>query len=39
MISETSIVVLNADLPVHGLKKGDVGTVVLVHAGGARLRG
>lgn len=34
MIPELESVVLNADLPEHGLKKGDIGTVVLVHRGG-----
>ena len=32
MIRELDNVVLAVDLPEHGLKKGDVGTVVLVHA-------
>ena len=31
MIREHDSVILMADLPDHGLKKGDVGTVVLVH--------
>ena len=31
MIKELDSVVLKVDLPEHGLKKGDVGTVVLVH--------
>ena len=31
MIRELDNVVLTVDLPEHGLKKGDVGTVVLVH--------
>ena len=31
MIRELDSVVLTTDLPEHGLKKGDVGTVVLVH--------
>lgn len=30
MINELESVVLKADLPEHGLKKGDLGTVVLV---------
>jgi Domain of unknown function (DUF4926) len=34
MIRELNSVVLACDLPEHGLKRGDVGTVVLVHAGG-----
>ena len=31
MIKELDNVVLTVDLPEHGLKKGDVGTVVLLH--------
>jgi hypothetical protein len=31
MIKEHDSVVLTVDLPEHGLKKGDVGTVVLLH--------
>jgi len=31
MIKELDSVVLTVDLPEHGLKKGDVGTVVLLH--------
>jgi len=31
MINELDSVVLKADLPDHGLKSGDIGTVVLVH--------
>ena len=34
MIKELDRIVLWADLPVHGLKKGDIGTVVLVHGSG-----
>jgi hypothetical protein len=34
MIEELSQVVLTEDVPEHGLKAGDVGTVVLVHRGG-----
>jgi hypothetical protein len=34
MIKELDRVVLAADLPEHGLKSGDVGTVVLVHREG-----
>ncbi len=34
MIKELDSVVLTSDLPEHGLKAGDVGTVVLVHAAG-----
>jgi hypothetical protein len=32
MISELDTVVLTEDLPEHGLKKGDPGSVVLLHA-------
>ena len=31
MIKELDTVVLTEDLPQHGLKAGDLGTVVLVH--------
>lgn len=31
MIKESDRVVLTADQPAHGLRPGDVGTVVLVH--------
>lgn len=31
MIKESDRVVLTADQPKHGLRSGDVGTVVLVH--------
>ena len=34
MINELDRVVLAADLPEHGLKSGDIGTVVLVHREG-----
>lgn len=34
MIQELDSVILTADLPEHGLKQGDIGTVVLVHRGG-----
>ena len=34
MIKELESVVLTTDLPEHGLAKGDIGTVVLVHEGG-----
>ncbi len=34
MIRELDSIVLACDLPEHGLKRGDVGTVVLVHPGG-----
>src|SRR3989442_13736235 len=35
MIKELDPVVLTASLPEHGLEAGDVGWVVMVHAGGA----
>jgi hypothetical protein len=35
MIKELDQVVLKTDLPEHGLQQGDIGTVVLVHQGGA----
>jgi Domain of unknown function (DUF4926) len=35
MIAELDSVVLAADLPDQGLRKGDIGTVVLVHQAGA----
>ena len=31
MIRELDTVVLTEDLPEHGLKRGDIGTVVLLH--------
>ncbi len=34
-IKELDAVALTGDLPAHGLKRGDVGTAVLVHDGGA----
>jgi hypothetical protein len=34
MIKELDTVVLTEDLPEHGLLRGDLGTVVLVHTGG-----
>jgi len=34
MIRELDTVVLTTDLPAHGLKRGDVGTIVLLHDGG-----
>jgi Domain of unknown function (DUF4926) len=34
MIDELTMVVLTADFPEHGLKAGDLGTVVLVHKHG-----
>jgi len=35
MIKELDSVILTADLPERGLRRGDVGTVVLVHRQGA----
>ena len=35
MIKELDQIVLTADLPEHGLQQGDIGTVVLIHQGGA----
>ncbi len=35
MIKELDPVILTKDLPEHGLKAGDVGWVVMMHAGGA----
>lgn len=32
MIRELDSIVLTIDVPAHGLKQGDVGTVVLIHA-------
>ena len=34
MMKELDTLVLTEDLPEHGLVRGDVGTVVLVHEGG-----
>lgn len=34
MIRDLETIVLTEDLPVHGLKRGDLGTVVLIHAAG-----
>ena len=34
-INELDAVALTCDLPKHGLVRGDVGTVVLVHGSGA----
>ncbi len=34
-LRELQSVVLTTDLPEHGLKRGDIGTIVLVHKGGA----
>ncbi len=35
MIKELDQIVLTKDLPEHGLQQGDIGTVVLIHQGGA----
>ncbi|MDW8309424.1 MAG: DUF4926 domain-containing protein [Verrucomicrobiales bacterium] len=35
MIEELDDVILGCDLPEHGLRAGDLGTVVLVHRDGA----
>ena len=34
MIEELDNVILTFDLPAHGLTRGDIGTVVLVHQAG-----
>jgi hypothetical protein len=34
IIEELEDVILTCDLPEHGLRRGDIGTVVLVHQGG-----
>ncbi len=34
MIRELESVVLTEDLPEHGLQRGDIGTIVLVHKNG-----
>ena len=34
-INELDAVALTGDLPAHGLKRGDVGTAVLMHGNGA----
>ncbi len=39
MIQELEDVILESDLPQNGLQRGDIGTVVLVHQGGGRVRG
>lgn len=33
MIQELEDIILECDLPEHGLRRGDIGTVVLVHQG------
>lgn len=35
MIKELDSIVLTENLPEHSLEKGDIGTVVMVHRGGA----
>jgi Domain of unknown function (DUF4926) len=35
MIEELDQIVLTTDLPEYGLQPGDIGTVVLIHQGGA----
>jgi len=34
MIKELDTVILTRDLPQHGLKRGDIGAVVMVHGDG-----
>jgi hypothetical protein len=34
MIRQLDTVVLTTDLPAHGLERGDVGTIVLLHKAG-----
>ena len=34
MIRDLETIVLTEDLPEHGLKRGDLGTVVLIHGAG-----
>jgi len=34
MIQELEDVILECDLPEHGLRRGDIGTVVLIHRAG-----
>jgi hypothetical protein len=34
MIEELTSIVLATDIPEHGLKEGDIGTVVLIHGNG-----
>lgn len=34
MLAELDTIVLTTDLPRHGLRAGDVGTIALVHRGG-----
>lgn len=35
MIRDHDSVILATDVPEHGLQQGDIGTVVLIHRGGA----
>jgi len=37
MVKELDPVVLTGDVPEHHLKSGDIGTVVMIHRGGAGL--
>lgn len=34
MAQDLEDVILECDLPKHGLRRGDIGTVVLIHRGG-----
>ena len=34
MIEELADVILTCDLPEHGLARGDIGTIALIHKGG-----
>lgn len=34
MIEKRADIILTCDLPEHGLARGDIGTVVLIHKGG-----
>jgi len=36
-MKELEQIVLTSDIPEHGLKSGDIGTVVMIHKGGAGL--
>jgi uncharacterized protein DUF4926 len=38
MIQELDTVVLTRDIPAEGLRKGDLGAVVLMHQNGAAVR-
>lgn len=35
MLDEHTEIVLTVDIGTHGLRAGDIGTIVMVHAGGA----